>query len=471
MSRKVVVIIFTFILNLFTVAPSLASEYSNEPPTIIEFNVSKKTIDLTSPNLELEFTLIASHPQGIKTNSTDLWLISRDKLINLKTILTKQPKLDSEKNTTFKGKLSLDPTYTPGLYDFYAEPIESTPNAQRNLGTFTSRIYPAPFNDFYNGETSVLVRKAGRLDLDEFTFVGPSYSSSVSFNDGKPVTYLNDSPIFRIGEIYDPQKFFISRINDLKLEIESLTNDICATKSGKLYFNNIGFCTFRVFTSANSNYLAKSITFSVSVAGPRIKPELFLPTVEKQDISNLPKTLKTTPVYASYGGIIAPITKTPEVCYANIQFITIVGGGRCVLNYQSSATNDYLASDLYTLAFDVSKDAQTVTFKPQATVDLSVKTLDLSATASSNGAITFTSSTTEICTVSGTKLNLLKSGNCNLVASQAGTPLIAAASANATVQITGEAPAKTRTITCIKGKKSKKVTGVKPKCPKGFKKK
>jgi hypothetical protein len=134
-----------------------------------------------------------------------------------------------------------------------------------------------------------------------------------------------------------------------------------------------------------------------------------------------------------------------------------------------SATNDYLASDLYTLSFDVTKDPQTVTFKPQATVDLSAKTLDLTATASSNGAITFTSSTSEICTVSGTKLNLLKSGNCNLLATQAGTPLIATASTSATVQITGAAPAKTRTITCIKGKKTKKVTGIKPKCPKGFK--
>ena len=468
MTIKRMAVVFVLILNALSIEQSSASENFNEPPAVKDLTVSTNSIELTSSNLTLDFSLVVYHPMGIKSNSTTLWFESRDKRIVLKTILSKLTKLDSAGNTVFAGSLTLDPSYPTGLYNFYADPIESVPNIQRNTGNFTSTIYPKPFNPFYGGESSVLVRKNGKLDLDFATFVGPSYSSPVSINDGKPVSFPNESPIFRVGEMYDPNKFFVLRVNGLKLEIESLTENVCSVKNNKLFFDLVGFCTFSVYTKSNSDYLSKSLTFSVSIASARIKPELFLPDVDSQDVKNLPKIIKTTPVYSTSGAIIAPIVKTPEVCYANIQFLTIVGGGKCILNYQSAATNDYLASDLYQLTFEVTKDSQTITFKPVTTTDVSVKTLDLTATSSSGGAITYSSNSKDVCTVEGSKLTLLKVGNCDLTAIQAGTPLIASVSAAATIQVTGKV-VKTRTITCVKGKKSQKITGVKPKCPKGFK--
>ncbi len=465
---KRIIVVFVLILNVLTIDQASASETFNESPTVKSLTVSTNSIELTSSNLTLEFSLLVYHPLGIKSNSTNLWLESRDKRIILKTVLSKLSKLDSAGNTVFAGSLSLDPTYPAGLYDFYADPVESVPNIQRNTGTFTSTIYPKPFNSFYDGERSIIVRKAGKLDLDVATFVGPSYSSSVSINDGKPVSFLNESPIFRVGETYNPNDYFVLRVNALKLEIESLTVSVCRAGSGKLFFDSIGFCTFRVYTKANNDYLSKSLTFSVSITSARIKPELFIPYVDNQDVKNLPKVIKTTPVYSTSGAIVGPIIKTPEVCYANIQFITIVGGGKCILNYQSAATNDYLASDLYQLTFDVIKDSQTITFKPVTSADVSAKTLDLAATASSGAAITYSSNSKEICTVEGSKVTLLKAGNCEVTATQGGTPLIASVSAAATIQVTRKV-VKTRTITCVKGKKSQKITGVKPKCPKGFK--
>jgi hypothetical protein len=128
-----------------------------------------------------------------------------------------------------------------------------------------------------------------------------------------------------------------------------------------------------------------------------------------------------------------------------------------------------LASDVYTQSFDIVQSVQTITFTPPATVNLSAKTLALSATASSGGVITYQTTSTGICSITGSTLNLLKGGNCSITATQAGTTTLAPISAIATVMITGSTTPTKKTITCVKGNKTKKVSGTNPKCPKGYK--
>jgi hypothetical protein len=100
--------------------------------------------------------------------------------------------------------------------------------------------------------------------------------------------------------------------------------------------------------------------------------------------------------------------------------------------------------------------------------------LTLTATASSGGAVTFASTSTENCTISGLTLNLLKAGNCVVTASQAGTSTFAPVSSSATIVLTGTdvtpKPVVTKkTIVCVKGKTTKKISGTNLKCPKGYK--
>jgi hypothetical protein len=172
-------------------------------------------------------------------------------------------------------------------------------------------------------------------------------------------------------------------------------------------------------------------------------------------------------VYSPSGTWILPKATTPSVCIAAGFFVQIVGGGTCTLTYQSEATTAYLASDLYKVSFEVVRDAQTISFTPPTTANISAKTLALSATASSGGVITYQTTSTGICSITGSTLNLLKGGNCAITATQAGSATLAPISATATVMIAGSVAKKT--ITCVKGKKTKKVSGTNPKCPKGYK--
>jgi hypothetical protein len=171
---------------------------------------------------------------------------------------------------------------------------------------------------------------------------------------------------------------------------------------------------------------------------------------------------------------VLPQGTTPAVCIASGFYVQIVGGGTCTLTYQSAANTSYLASDLYKVSFEVTRDPQTMTFTLPATGDISTKTLALAATASSGASVTYSTTPADTCSITGSTLNLLKAGNCVVTASQAGTSTLAPVSTTATIMLTGAVIAPTpiatkKTIVCTKGKTNKKISGVNPKCPKGYK--
>jgi hypothetical protein len=155
-------------------------------------------------------------------------------------------------------------------------------------------------------------------------------------------------------------------------------------------------------------------------------------------------------------------------------YVRIISGGTCVLTYQSKETTSYLASDLYKVSFEITRDPQTITFAPVTTVDIATKSLALNAAASSGGAVTYSTTSPDNCSISGSTLNLLKAGNCVVTATQSGTSTLAPVTASATIILTGTVvtpkPVVTKkTIVCVKGKTTKKVSGTNPKCPKGYK--
>jgi hypothetical protein len=166
---------------------------------------------------------------------------------------------------------------------------------------------------------------------------------------------------------------------------------------------------------------------------------------------------------------VKPKSATPEVCFPTTFFVRIISGGTCTITYQSSETATYLASDLYKVSFEVVRDPQTISFTLPNTANVSSKSIALTSTASSGAAVTYSTTSTGICSITGSTLNLLTSGNCAVTATQAGSSTFAPASANATVMLTGAVVTNKKSITCVKGKSTKKVSGTNPKCPKGYK--
>ena len=191
--------------------------------------------------------------------------------------------------------------------------------------------------------------------------------------------------------------------------------------------------------------------------------------IPNQTVKNLPKKIEIFRVYTAVEGWVFPKSNSPSVCIANGFFVNLLTGGTCELIFQTSETSEYLASDVFKATFQVEKDPQTIIFSPELNVKISSKSIALTATASGGGIVSFTTTSTGICSITGSTLNLLKSGNCTVTATQAGTSTLAPVSATASITLTGTAVVAKKTITCIKGKTAKKVTGTNPKCPTGYK--
>jgi hypothetical protein len=100
--------------------------------------------------------------------------------------------------------------------------------------------------------------------------------------------------------------------------------------------------------------------------------------------------------------------------------------GTCTLTASATATANYNQATGSPQSFAVGKATQTITFGPIASQNVGTP-LTLSATASSGLTVSFTSTTTTVCTVSGTSATFLTTGTCTINANQAGNSTYAAA--------------------------------------------
>ena len=460
------------VLLMIGLTPEVAQ--ANVSPVVESFSFTPNDLDLISANTNVVFELVVSHPSGIKNTSTFATLIGP----NGSTLATYLTRTDSPINlaqakVTFKGTLTVPQNIIAGAYTVSMTGVDnnSTAGYEYNTGVIT----PKKLRGLIGAEYSLLIRNSGDLNLSYDTFVGPTHNTTLGISYNNPEIYNNvNPPIWKVGETYLPNRYFEARVPSLPLIVTSSTPTVCSTDGKELKLISTGNCAFKVSTTKTKDYAAKESIQAITITTARIKPEFVMSVITNQTAKSLPKIIEIFRVYSPTGTYVMPQATTPTVCIASGFYVQIVGGGTCTLTYQSEANTSYLASDLYKISFEVTRDPQTITFAPVATVDIATKSLILAATASSGGAVSFSSTSTENCTISGSTLNLLKAGSCVITATQAGTSMLSPVSASATITLTGivvtPKPVVTKkTIVCVKGKTTKSANGTNPKCPKGFK--
>ncbi len=443
--------------------------HANQKPVVESFTFTPTEVDILSANTKVDIELIVSHPSGIENTSTVATLTS-SRNDTLSTYLTR---IDSPVNSaltkvTYRGSLTVPRDIATGVYTFSVVELKNNSSAGYQYSTDT--IESKKVRQIVGAESGLLVRSGGELNLTYDTFVGPSYDTTlgIAYNDSATFNSAN-APIWKVGETFVPGKYYELRVPFLALAVSSSTPTVCSSDGKQLKFLKEGLCAFIVSTPKTADYLAKVSNQTVTVTAARIKPELTVEKIANQTAKDLPKSIEIFRVYSASEGYVLPLSTTPSVCFASGFFVRIVGGGTCTLTYQTKETTTYLASDLYKVTFEVVRDPQTITFTPPATANLASRTVALSATASSGGAVTYATTSTGICSLTGSTLNLLKGGNCVITATQAGSATLAPISTTATVMIAGSVAPTKKTITCVMGNKTKKVSGTNPKCPKGYK--
>ena len=469
---KIKSILIAAVLAL-ALTPAIAG--ANVRPVVESFTFTPNDFDLISANTNVVFELVVSHPSGVRNTNTQVTLTGPyGSTLATNLIRTDSPINLALTKVTFKGTLNVSQSVLAGAYSVSVAEVESNSSAGNIYGTGV--ITPSKLRDLIGAEHALLVRNSGDLNLIYNTFVGPTHDTTLGISYNNPAAYNNaNPPIWKVGETYVPSKYFEVRVPTLPLVVSVTTPVVCSTDGKELKLIATGSCVFKVTTAKNKDYAAKESTQVITVSAGRTKPDLIMSVITNQTSKNLPKTIEIFRVYSPTGVYILPQATTPTVCIAAGFYVQIVGGGTCTLTYQSEANTSYLASDLYKVSFEVSRDPQTITFTPPATVDIAGKTVALTATASSGGAITYSTTSVESCSVAGATLNLLMAGNCVITATQSGSSTLAPVSTTATVILTGTIAkpvvpvVSKKTIVCVKGKTTKKVSGSNPKCPKRYK--
>ena len=465
MKIKSAVVAIALGVSLFWAPTSSA----NQKPIIESFTFTPNDIDLLNPQTTVDIELVVSHPSGISNISTMATLTSaRNDTLATYLTRTDSPVNSVTTKVTFKGSLVLPRDIATGIYNFSIATVKN--NSSAGYQYETDPLDQKKIRNIVGAEYGLLIRSGGDLNLSYDTFVGPSYDSTlgISYNDFAKYNSVA-APIWKVGETFTPSKYYELRVPSLSLGISSSTPLVCSSDGKELKLLKEGICTFIVSIAKTKDYLAKVSNQSVTITASRIKPELTMDKIANQTAKDLPKSVEIFRVYSASEGYILPKSATPEVCFPTGFFVRIISGGTCTITYQSGETATYLASDLYKVSFDVARDSQTILFTLPNTANVSSKSISLAATASSGAAVTYSTTSTGICSITGSTLNLLKSGNCSVTATQAGTSTLTPISSTATVMLTGAVATNKKSITCVMGKKSKKVSGANPKCPKGYK--
>jgi hypothetical protein len=204
------------------------------------------------------------------------------------------------------------------------------------------------------------------------------------------------------------------------------------SENGLAYGASVSFTTLR---------LTQTLTFDLSA----FPAQTFSPTGGSV-------TLGDAGAIASSGLAATYTSTTPAVCTTTSSgVITTVASGTCTIRAVQSGSALYAPSGNVDQSFTILRAAQTLTFATPDDAAFGDAPIDLSgrvSTTASGLTPTLTTTTTDVCTASGTTVTVVAAGVCTLTAGQAGdTRYLAADSVTRDLTITRKVLTVTGTFT------------------------
>ena len=204
------------------------------------------------------------------------------------------------------------------------------------------------------------------------------------------------------------------------------TPSVCSVSGSTVALVSSGTCTLTAAQPGDATWAAAAAvtrSFQVSALSPQT---VAFPQPADVTLADGNATLTAT---ASSGLAVSFDSTTPGVCTVSAGTLTLVSAGTCTVTADQAGGSGYSPAPTVTRSLQVTVlPAQTITFAQPADTVLLPSTRTVSAASSSGLPVTVNSSTTGVCTVSGTTLTLVATGTCTLAADQAGNGSYAAAS-------------------------------------------
>jgi hypothetical protein len=229
----------------------------------------------------------------------------------------------------------------------------------------------------------------------------------------------------------------------LAISFDSTTPSVCTVSGTTATMVAKGNCTIQAKQAGSPVYYAVTVNNNFSVTFPA-------QTITFQPITGTRMALTTVDLTASAssGLTVQFSSSSPSVCTVSGATASLLAAGQCAIVASQPGNSSYAAAPNASQLFTVHQTTQTVSFPAIGSQNVGTQ-FTLSATASSNLAVTFDSTTPSVCTVSGATATMAAKGNCTIQAKQAGSPVYYAVTVNNNFSVT--LPAQTITFQPITG--------------------
>ena len=269
------------------------------------------------------------------------------------------------------------------------------------------------------GSVTVQATQTGNTYYTAATPVSVTFTVNTANREAQTITFANPGT-----QTYGtPLTLVATASSGLTVSYASTTPSVCTVSGNTVTFVTTGTCGIVASQAGNSDYSpAPAVGHAFTVAKGAQTITFARPGTQTY---GTPLTLTAT---ASSGLTVSFASTTTSVCTVSGSTVTFVTTGTCGIVANQTGNSDYSAAPQVGHAFTVAKGAQTITFARPGTQTYGTP-LTLAAEASSGLTVSFVSTTTSVCTVSGSTVTFVTTGTCGIVASQAGNSDYAAATA------------------------------------------
>ena len=208
----------------------------------------------------------------------------------------------------------------------------------------------------------------------------------------------------------------------LPVAYASSTPDVCAVSGATVTATAAGTCIVVASQPGDGQYAPANPVIAGSFPAQKITQTIFF-TLPASGTVGQPVALTAK---ASSGLPVTYTSDSEDVCTVSGSALTLAKAGTCAVTASQPGDAKYAPANPVAGSFPVQKIAQTISFTPPNSSEAGQR-VALSASATSKLAVSFTSDTPGVCTVSGSTATTIKAGTCAITASQAGDDRYAAA--------------------------------------------
>jgi uncharacterized protein YhjY with autotransporter beta-barrel domain len=211
----------------------------------------------------------------------------------------------------------------------------------------------------------------------------------------------------------------------------STSPSVCTVAGSTVTMQAAGNCLLTADQAGDANYnAAPQATLAVAIgAGNQVITDFAANPAAPVYVPGGTFTVSATPGPSTSPVVFA--STSPSVCTVSGNTVSMLAAGNCALTADQAADANYGAAPQVTLNVAIGLAAQAITgfaANPAAPVYAPGGTFALSATGGASGnPVVFASTTTSVCTVSGSTATMLAAGTCSLTANQAGNANYSAA--------------------------------------------